>query len=108
MHICLLGDLAAGEHFSTAEVGGLFARRRPRNSHLLRLLLLQNLGVVLYKIFEVARDPNHPAVQSIDPGLNGPLVGTGGLFGHVLGGAGDLLLIDLNLSQLVLDLDAQL
>ena len=108
MHICLLGNLSAGEDFSTAEVCSLFARGRPRNSHFLSLLLLHNLLVLLQKIFEVTSDPDHPAVQSVDPGLNGALVGTGGLLRHVLSGAGNFLLIDLDLRQLVLDLDAQL
>ena len=108
MHICLLGNLSAGENFSTTEVCGLFARCRPRNSHFLGFLLLHNLLVLLQKIFEVACDPDHPTVQSVDPSLNGALMGPSGLLGHVLGGAGDFLLIDLDLSQLVLDLDAQL
>ena len=108
MRVRLLGNLTTGEHFSTAEVGSLFACCRPRNSHFLSLLLLHNLLVLLQKIFEVACDPDHPAVQSVDPGLNRALMGPSGLLGHVLGGAGDFLLIDLDLSQLVLDLDAQL
>ena len=105
MRICLLSSTSR-EDFPASEIGTL--ARCSRNSNLLRLLLLNNFLVFLEEILEIGCYAHHATIQRVNSGLDGLFVRSGRLLGHVLMSSLDLLLIDLYLSQLIFDLNAQL
>ena len=103
--IGLLGG-AMREHLHRAHFAGLGSRAQ--NPTLLLILLLNDFLLFFKEIFEVTCDTHHSTVESVDAGLDGAFVRRSCLFGEVLRGSGDFFGVDLDFSQFVFYLNAQM